>query len=127
MTWVGSAAAVGSDKATVRGFVSLPKQDVTLRGILALCWLSPSGLCPELLSAGGGTLQPCSRAAGDVFLSWHQQQEGSLRRAAALHLQAANSVVLRELSVWNLLSFWVKIKSSWNFQFKFAISSKENT
>lgn len=90
MTWVGSAAAVGSDKATVRGFVSLPKQDVTLRGILALCWLSPSVLCPELLSAGGGTLQPCSIAAGDVFLSWHQQQEGSLRRAAVLHLQAAN-------------------------------------
>lgn len=63
--------------------MSLPKQDRALRAVLALCWLSPSDLCPELLSAGGGTLQPDCRAAGDVFLSQHRQQEGSLRRAAA--------------------------------------------
>lgn len=122
MTWVAVLLQWAATlPATVRGFVSLPKEDVALRGILALCWLSPSGLCPELLSAGGGTLQPCPELLGMCSCPGT-----SSRRAAALHLQA-NSVVLQELSVWNLLSFWIKIKSSWNFPFKFAISSKENT
>lgn len=63
--------------------------------------VQPSGLCPELLLAGGGTLQPCSRAVGIIFLSWLQQQEGSLRRAAALHLQANNVVVWKLSVLWS--------------------------